>query len=276
MKFVGKGRERLSKLKKITAVLLLAALLLSLCACGSSGGYQTLVSFGTEQYSIGFRNDDLLRYYIEAAVKTVAAEGTIDRLAVQWFGESRVTFPSDAGALEALGLLPSRSITVGVDPDAFPVSYLDTDGSYKGFDIDVVRTVCSRLGWGVDFISIKAEDAYVELSSGNVDIAWGGLALDQTSKKYTTIYPYLENEIVIISRGDSKISSKRKLSGATLAMDTAQKYMDALSTDAELMGKLGQIRRVSGGAPALFSMLASGQADAVLVTELAAKHYYGR
>ena len=41
------------------------------------------------------------------------------------------------------------------------------------------RARCAPASAGTaQFISIKAENAYVELSSGNVDVRWGGLTLD--------------------------------------------------------------------------------------------------
>ena len=48
-------------------------------------------------------------------------------------------------------------------------------------------------------ISIKAENAYVELSSGNIDVAWGGLALEREDVKYEVTAPYLTNDIVIVT-----------------------------------------------------------------------------
>ena len=39
------------------------------------------------------------------------------------------------------------------DADAFPMSYIEGD-SYSGFDVELAREVCSRLGWTAKFISI--------------------------------------------------------------------------------------------------------------------------
>lgn len=264
----------MNRIKKLVALALLFCIIFSFAGCGSAvGGYKVIETFGSEEFSIGFRNDDFVRYYFDAAIKTLAAEGSIHLLALQWFSQDNTTFTSDAGALERLGQIPVRSVVVGVDTDAFPMSYLDTNENYAGFDVDVVRAVCSRLGWTVTFLPIKAEDAYVELSSGNVDIAWGGLALDQASKDYTVLATYITNELVLVTRGDSTYSSKRKLSGATLAMDTAQKYMDALSTEESLTDRLGQIKRIPGGAVVLFDALSTSKADAILVSNLALQYY---
>lgn len=68
------------------------------------------------------------------------------------------------------------------------MSYLDGE-TYSGFDVELAREVCSRLGWEAKFISIKAENAYVELSSGNIDVAWGGLALAREDVNYEVTSP---------------------------------------------------------------------------------------
>ena len=62
---------------------------------------------------------------------------------------------------------------------------------------------------------------YVELSSGNIDCAWGGIALDQKeveAGKYTQYGPYVSNNIVVAGRNGSIVWNKLKLGGRTMAM----------------------------------------------------------
>lgn len=267
------------KLRAFTALLLIICMLLPLAGCGSSGStygnYRVLETLATENFAIGFRNDDYVRYYVEAALKELAADSTIYRLAVSWFGNDPTTFTADDKAMDSINGFPQRTLIVGVDKDAFPMSYIGDDGEYTGFDVELARKVCELLGWGVQFISIKAEDAYVELSSGNVDCAWGGLALDTKATNYSVMTPYLACDIVIASRADSGVRSTGKLKGKTVAMDVNEKYLTLLSSDAKLIEKIGQIKRLTGGAQACFDALNSGKADAVIVYSTAL-WYYGK
>ena len=80
--------------------------------------------------------------------------------------------------------------------------------------MELARAVCARLGWTAQFISIKSENAYVELSSGNVDCAWGGLTLDPDETDLRVLTPYLTDELVIITRADTGAKSLRGLKGA--------------------------------------------------------------
>lgn len=266
----------MKKIKRATAAALIIFLSLTLCACGGGsayGRYRVLETFGSQTYAIGFRNNDYVRYYVDAALKVLAADGTIHGIALKWFGADSTTFAADAKALDGLEI-PQRTLIVGLDPDAFPVSYAD-GGDYAGFDVDAARAVCEKLGWEIKFQPIKAENAYVELSSGNIDCAWGGLALDTASTKFTVLATYMTNELVLLVRTDSNIRSKGKLSGRTLAIDVDQKYMDALSSDQKLMESLGEIKRVTGGTQRCFETLDSGAADAI-ITYSAAAIYYGK
>ncbi len=264
---------------RMAAIMLSACLIFLLCACGggelsSNGKYRRLETFGSETFSIGFRNDDFVRYYVEAALKELTADGTIHSLAIQWFSEDTTTFSSDAEALDRIGDVPSRTLIVGLDGGAFPMSYADGEG-YSGFDVDVARAVCERLGWAVKFLPIKSEDAYIELSSGNIDCAWGGLTLDPASSNYTVLPSYMTNELVLVALSDSGIRSKGRLSGKTLAMDVDAKYLDALNSDEALKNRLNKVTRLTGGARACFEALDSGAADAIIVYSAAAG-YYGK
>jgi ABC-type amino acid transport substrate-binding protein len=258
---------------KLAALLLISCLMLSLSGCGKVvGRYRVVETLMTQEFSIGYRENDYVRYYVDAALQTLAADGTISTLAYKWFGEDNTSFSKNINALEQVGQAAPRTLLVGVDADAFPMSYIEGD-SYSGFDVELAREVCSRLGWTAKFISIKAENAYVELSSGNIDVAWGGLALEREDVKYEVTAPYLTNDIVIVTLAQGGAKTLAGLKGDTLAMTVEQKYMDALSQNEKLMERLGQIKRVSGGTQSLFDQLNSGAVNAIIVYRLALSYY---
>ncbi|MFR5420763.1 MAG: transporter substrate-binding domain-containing protein [Oscillospiraceae bacterium] len=222
----------------------IAALLLAFALCFSQqrktvGSYRVVKTLGTEQFRIGFRDGDQAAVYVNAALKVLAADGTIHSLALKWFGTDDTTFDSDANALDALGDIPQRTFIMGLNEERFPMSYADGDG-YSGFDVELAQAVCARLGWTLQYQPISNQNAYVELSSGNVDCAWGGMVLDQTDskdsknkkkQKMTLTAPYLENALQLIVRGDSKYRTTGSLKGTTVLLGTDETYMTALSAD---------------------------------------------
>lgn len=258
---------------KLAALLLAVCLILPLAGCGKvTGRYRVLETLATQEFSIGYRENDYVRYYVDAALQTLAADGTVSTLAYKWFGEDKTSFSKNINALEQAGQAAPRTLLIGVDADAFPMSYLDGD-TYSGFDVELAREVCSRLGWEAKFISIKAENAYVELSSGNIDVAWGGLALEREDVDYEVTSPYLTNDIVVVTLAQGGPKSLRGLKDGTLAMTVEQKFMDALNGNEKLVERLGQIKRVSGGTQSLFDMLNSGSVNAIVVYSLALNYY---
>ena len=156
-----------------------------------------------------------------------------------------------------------------------PVAYT-SGGNYWGFDVELAQAVCDKLGWGLQIQPIEKENVYIELYSGNIDCAWGGIALDEAeleAGRYTQYGPYMENDIVVASREGSSVWNSLRLSGRNMAMPTTEEAMAALNTNEKLANRLGQITRLAGGITECFEYLYAGKCDAVL-TDTAALYYY--
>lgn len=263
-------------MKKTVALLLVLCMCASLCACGgSSYGVKTVMTLVEQEYSLAFRNGDDTYMYVTAALETMAAEGTVDSLTAKWFGERIVNFEKNPEALTNVGMPAPRDFIIGVDINSFPMAYI-ANGAYWGYDIELATALCERLGWTLKIQPIEKENVYIELSSGNIDCAWGGIALNQeeiAAEKYTQYGPYVENDIVVASREGSSVWNSLKLAGRNMAMCSTPEAMEALMTDEKLSKRLGQITRLAGGTTECFEYLYSGRCDAVL-TDSTALYYY--
>ena len=123
---------------------------------------------------------------------------------------------------------------------------------------------------------IEKENVYIELSSGNIDCAWGGLALDPDEierRVYSRYGPYVENDIVVAVRANSYTMNKMMLTGKKMVMPSTPEAMAALNTDQKLIKRLGQITRLAGGTTECFAQLYAGKCDAVL-TDSTALYYF--
>ena len=263
-------------MKRTISILLALALCLALAACGGSAREVTTVTTLVEQdYSLAFRTGDPTAYYVVAAIETLNAEGKVDELAAKWFGARIVTFGSNSHALESYGEIEPRVFIIGVDTGSFPMAYM-TGGQYWGFDVELASEVCRKLGWTLKIQQIEQEDVYIELSSGNIDCAWGGIALDPediSAGRIAQYGPYVHNDIVIAKRGDAFIENKYMLSNKTLAMCSTQEALNALNTDPGIAERLGQISRLAGGTTACFEYLYTGKCD-VILTDTTAIYYF--
>ena len=130
--------------KKLVCLLLALALCLSLAGCGGvSYGVNPVMTLVSQDYSMAFRNDDTLYYYVVAALEEMNADGTITELARKWLGSNMVSFGRKANALSAYEPPEPRTFIIGVDENSFPVAYGD-NGNYWGFDVELA-TPCTAL-----------------------------------------------------------------------------------------------------------------------------------
>ena len=256
--------------KKLICALLAVSLSLSLCACGRGGsayGVRTIQTLVEQQYSLAFRNNDPTADFVIAALEVLSAEGKVDELSVKWFGYRMIDFDRDADALDKVTEenFP-RDFIIGVDINSFPMAYVSND-SYWGYDVELAIAVADRLGWDLKIQPIEKENVYIELASGNIDCAWGGIALDEKEVKqglYLRYGPYVKNDIVVATRNGNMLFNRLMLQGKSMAMCTTPEAMEALQSDPRLMKRLSQITRLVGGTTECFEYLFQGRCDAVL------------
>ncbi len=123
---------------------------------------------------------------------------------------------------------------------------------------------------------IEKENVYIELSSGNIDVAWGGIAVpkeDVEAGNFTVYGPYIHNDIVIASRNGASVWNRLRLNGRKMCMPSTPEAMDALNQDPKLTKRLGQITRLAGGTTECFSYLYAGKCDVVLTDSTAVDYF---
>jgi len=259
---------------RLLCILLILALCFSLSACGTSSyGVKQEKVLVSQDYSLAFRNNDPLIYYVVAAIKVLAAEGKVGELSTKWFGSrDAISFEQDEHALDDLLVPVGKTFVIGVDVNSFPMVYI-SNGTYWGFDIEMAIAVADLLGWELKEHSIEKENVYDELASGNIDCAWGGIALNEkevAAEKYATYGPYIHNDIVIASREGSIIGS---LKGKTLAMPSTPEATAALESSPKDLKKLSNVIRLVGGTIDCFNYLYAGRCDVILTDSTAITYY---
>lgn len=262
-------------MKRAVCILLALCMCLSLAACGSGRGVKTVQTMVEQDYSIAFRTDDPIAGIVCAAIEVLAAEGKVDELSIKWFGDRIIDFPKDASALDNVTLPEPRDLIVGVDINSFPMAYI-SNGEFWGYDVELAMATAEKLGWNLKMQAIEKENVYIELSSGNIDCAWGGVALDEDelkSGKYVEFGPYVHNDIVIAVRDGAFIWNRLMLSGKSMAMCSTTEAMEALNSDEKLANRLKQVTRLAGGTTECFQYLYSGKCDAVLTDSTALAYF---
>ena len=246
----------------------------SLCACSDSTyGVRAIETLESQDYSMAFRNNDPLYFYVTGAIKVLGAQGVIDELAIKWFGTKAISFEKDATALDEIGMPePGKTLIIGVDINSFPFAYISND-SFWGFDIELAQTVTEFLEWNLKAQSIEKENVFSELASGNIDCVWGGVALSEKElddELYTQFGPYIHNDIVIASRDGAIVGS---LKGKTLSMPSTPEARQALETIPNEVKKLKNVIRLVGGTTDCFSSLYAGTCDLILTDTCAIQYF---
>lgn len=122
--------------------------------------------------------------------------------------------------------------TVGFDAEFPPYGYMDENGEYTGFDLELAAEVCSRRGWELVKQPIDWDSKDMELSSGSIDCIWNGFTMDGREDAYTWSVPYVDNSQVFVVKADAGITSFDDLAGKLVGVQKDSSALAALEGDA--------------------------------------------
>lgn len=166
-----------------------------------------------------------------------------------------------------------KTFTVGFDAEYPPYGYMDENGEYTGFDLELAQAVCDLKGWELVKTPINWDSKDMELNSGNIDCIWNGFTINGREDDYTWSDPYLNNEQVMVVAADSKIEKLDDLAGKNVVVQAASAALDALNSDdnKDLTASFGSLTENPDYNTA-FMNLDSGAADAIAVDIGVAKY----
>lgn len=161
----------------------------------------------------------------------------------------------------------STTLIVGFDAEYPPYGYMDDDGNYTGFDIEMAKLVCESLGWECVLQPIDWDSKDMELESGTIDCIWNGFSLTpEREDQYAWSVTYVDNKQVIVVKAESLIGTLDELEGLDVAVQAGSAALEALNADdcAEWTASFGSLSEVTDYNTA-FMNLEAGAADAVAV-----------
>lgn len=108
---------------------------------------------------------------------------------------------------------------MGIDPEFPPYSYLDDDGNYAGFDVEMAQAVCDLLGWELEIVELDWDSKYIMLNAGDMDCIWSGLTIDFINPdEFSVSVPYQENTQIVLTKADSGIETLADLEGKVIGV----------------------------------------------------------
>ena len=154
---------------------------------------------------------------------------------------------------------------VGFDASFPPYGYMDENGEYVGFDLDLAAEVCARMGWELVLQPIEWASKDMELSSGSIDCIWNGFTMSADRvEKYAWSSPYVDNSQVFVVAADAGISKQADLADKVVAVQSDSSALEALNAEESeaLKASFAELMEVADYNTA-FMNLEAGAVDAV-------------
>ncbi len=131
--------------------------------------------------------------------------------------------PGPKQASDAFDAAKARGeLIVAMDAGYVPFEILEADGSFSGFDVDLINEVAKDMGVTVKIKNVAWNGIIGELNTGKADLIISGMSITPEREKAVAFSkPYFDVGQVVVSRiGDEKIMSAEDLGkeGLTIAV----------------------------------------------------------
>lgn len=169
-----------------------------------------------ETYAIGFRKADVyLTQKVNKALYDLQEDGTIGTIAAKYgLTNSLITFeePTVDETLDKSSftyIATKGEMIIGYTLFA-PIAYEDENKTLIGFDTDVAKAVCAKLGVTAKFQEIDWNTKEVELNAKNIDAIWNGMTkTEERAENMSLSASYLKNaQVAVVRKGESKLLNK--------------------------------------------------------------------
>ena len=168
-----------------------------------------------------------------------------------------------------------QKFIMGIDPEYPPFSYMGDDGEYTGFDVEICKAACEKLGWEFEVFGVNWDEKLIQLDSNECDCVWSGMTILDSMKEagYVISNPYYDNEQVLLVKEDSGITSSKDCAGKAVAVQLGTSGESLLNGDmADWAGTFGNLITCDSFLKC-FAELGGGAVDAVFVDAPVAKAY---
>ena len=164
-------------------------------------------------------------------------------------------------------------LILGLD-DAFPpMGFENEDLEIVGFDIDVAKEVCKRMGVELKLQPISWDAKEQELATKNIDCIWNGMSYNpERAETMTLSKPYMKNTQVVVVLADSSVNTLADLAGKTVVIQNGSTAADAMDANPDFTNSLKELIKVDDNVQALMDLKVSGS-DAVAMDEVVARYY---
>ena len=149
-------------------------------------------------YTAKMISKTIIELYKDGTVQNIANKyGLIESLAID--ENTNIDLSDETGKADFDKIIKNGTLVIGYTIFA-PIAY-EEENELIGFDIDLAKAVCNKLGVEVKFQLINWDTKVFELESGAIDVIWNGMTITDELKENTSLsIPYLKNKQVAVIR----------------------------------------------------------------------------
>lgn len=176
-------------------------------------------------------------------------------------------------ALSPAAVLAQEALRVGAYPANPPWQNQNEDGTFEGFEVDIVNEIARRMGRTVEIQPYDFRALFVATASGRADMVISSLTItDERLESQSFTQPYVAGALGIGIREDAGIDSLDDLSGKTvgaIATSFGETYLK------EREGEVGYAELRSYDTVAnMLTDLQNGRVDAVVNDEVGLRYAF--
>ncbi|MBR2311007.1 MAG: amino acid ABC transporter substrate-binding protein [Oscillospiraceae bacterium] len=112
-------------------------------------------------------------------------------------------------------------LTIATSPDFPPFEELNADGTVTGIEIDILNTICEKLGVKLDIVQMDFDSVLPGVQTGKYDVGVSGISVTparEKNVKFTKPYCLAAQAIVVLE--GSEIKAKADLTGKKVSVQS--------------------------------------------------------
>ncbi len=136
---------------------------------------------------------------------------------------------SSAGYRTLDQIKESGKIVIGVFSDKSPFGYVDENGEYQGYDVELARQIGTDLGVDVEFVSTEAANRVEYLETNKVDVILANFTVtEERAEKVDFAEAYMNVALGVVSHKDNVVTDLSQVGDRTVIVisgTTAETYL---------------------------------------------------
>ena len=136
---------------------------------------------------------------VNAAIKAMQEDGTMDKLVDQWITNLAVGQEPSGGAMPVFQ--GAESIKVGISGDAPPLDYIAADGAPGGFNVAVLSEIGRRSNLNIELVTVNGGARFAALQSGKINAFLWHTTTQSLAMTPSGTASFLQSEAYLTSRG---------------------------------------------------------------------------